>query len=154
MWSAFLWLRKKGGKKKKSHPGSSRPCTEDGRRKTTCPYLSLQRWCSADAVSHGPRQDQTTPAEPGPVFCPFFVTVPRGKTTKAVFIDVRGAAKEDVFIGLSVSASLFFMLFVRCPSVFTSHRLCNTTRVLSNEARSRHPAAGDMDYLLVLNRLE
>lgn len=112
----------------------------------------------AALVFSGRRQPRSSPGpnHPGGARARFlrFVTVPRGKTTKAVFTDVRGAAKEDVFIGLSMSASLFFMLFVRCPSVFTSHRLCNTTRVLSNEARSRHPAAGDMDYLLVLNRLE
>lgn len=53
---------------------------------------------------------------PGPFFR--FVTVRRGKMTKAIFIDVRGATKEDVFIGLSMLVSLFFMLFVTAPIGF------------------------------------
>lgn len=147
--------KEKKDEKKKSHPGSSRPCTEDRRRKTT---VSIS-FCAA-LVYSGRRQPRSSPRpnDPGGARARFFrfVTVPRGKTTKAVFIDVRGAAKEDVFIGLSMLVSLFFRLFVTRPSVFTSHRLCNTTRVLSpeNEAHSRHPAAGNMDYLLVLDRLE
>lgn len=37
---------------------------------------------------------------------------------KAIFTDVRGAAPEDVFIGLSMLVSLFFMLFVTAPASF------------------------------------
>lgn len=123
--------------------------------KPRCPYLSVQRWCTVDAVSHGPRQDQTTPAEPGPVFSALSRS-PEERRQKRSLLMSEERRKEDVFIGLSMLVSLFFMLFVTRPSVFTSHRLCNTTRVLSpeNEAHSRHPAAGDTDYLLVLDRLE
>lgn len=152
-WSTFLWQRKKKDEKKrkekKSRPGSSRPCTEDRRRQTT---VSISFF--AALVYSGRRQPRSSPGpnRPGGARARFFrfVTAPRGKTTKAVFIDVRGAAKEDVFIGLSMLVSLFFMLFVTRPSSFyiSSRVQHNTT------AHSRHPAAGDTDHLLVLNRLE